>query len=643
MKTSSVPLMAALLLAVAPARAGVIDTFESLNGWSTFADTGSTVTLSAVTGVSGNALQMNYDLTAGAFAGITRAYSARDYAASGANALRFSYRASGPTNTGEIAFVDDDSTATVSADNLVYKFPLQTDDVWRQLTVPLADFITFPNGDGSFGLSATAKFLFGLTKDNGAAGTGAVHFDNFHLIRGTQPVSLIDSSEFSVPGCAATNACVNERVGPQAVTYFASGGTGNSVVVTTVTIKGAKSRELKCTLGGGQFCGVAEVLGGMSVRGDESLRFYMVGLGVAEPLKLEVKDVNNVTFSTTVAGIPQINFTTFTYTLASMKAAQPALDLNALKEVVFVFDTAGTHGVYFDDLAVVPPAGAESDLIAVDDFASDLALANYVTAAPTQATVGLSYVDDPTSTSAGADNRVARLDYAFAVDPSTPFAVAERTLGINLLAESGLRFRFKGAGGNQNLEVKLTDADGTVYMKKLSGITDTGGQWKTATLRADQFSFSALGADALLDLRNVTKVDFAVARGEDTSGTLALDDLESLPPNDFQKSGIGRVLTRVTTPHNPFSPNGDGIEDTFRLTLTLGQAARVVVRFYSLNGALLKTFDLGDQSAGDHAVDWDGAAEDGRRVGNGLCLYTIEADGAVDGKDVFKQLAGVLR
>ncbi|HND64202.1 MAG TPA: hypothetical protein PKX64_05060, partial [Elusimicrobiota bacterium] len=79
-------MLVAALAAAAPLGAAVIDPFESLSGWSTFADTGSTVTLSAVTGVAGNALQMNYDMTAGSFVGITRTYSSRNYAATGANA-----------------------------------------------------------------------------------------------------------------------------------------------------------------------------------------------------------------------------------------------------------------------------------------------------------------------------------------------------------------------------------------------------------------------------------------------------------------------------------------------------------------------------------------------------------------------------
>ncbi len=641
-------MLVAALAAAAPLGAAVIDPFESLSGWSTFADTGSTVTLSAVTGVAGNALQMNYDMTAGSFVGITRTYSSRNYAATGANALRFAYRASGPTNTAQIEFVDADSTTTVLADGLVYKFPVTPDNTWRELTVPLTDFITFANGNSSFDLSQTAKFSFGVTKDNGSAGTGTVYFDAFHLIRATQPVSLIDGSENSIPGCVANsvlNTCVNDRIGPQSIIYFQSAGSGYSAVVSTVTMKGAKTRELKCTLGGGQFCGVAEELGGMSLRGNESIRFYAGSNFGGSSVKMEVKDVASVTFSTTVTGLPAppANFSTYTFSAAAIQAAQPAIDLSALKEIVFVFDTAGAHDLYFDDLSIVPPAATLADLSVVEDFGSDLAEGNFVTAAPTQATVGLSYVDDPTSLGAGADNRVAKLDYSFAVDPSTPFAVAERTLGINLLAEPGLRFRFKGTGGNENLEVKITDGDGTIYVKKLTEVTDTGGVWKTATLKSDQFSFSTLGSDARLDLKNITKVDFAVSLGKAAAGTLALDNLESLPATDFQKTSIGRVLTQVTTPNNPFSPNGDGIKDSFRLTYTLSQTAHVVLRFYALHGALIKTFDVGDQTAGDHAIDWDGTADDGRRVGNGLCLFSLEADGAIDGKDTFKEIAGVLR
>jgi hypothetical protein len=152
-------------------------------------------------------------------------------------------------------------------------------------------------------------------------------------------------------------------------------------------MKGAKTRELKCTLGGGQFCGVAEELGGMSLRGNESIRFYAGSNFGGSSVKMEVKDVASVTFSTTVTGLPAppANFSTYTFSAAAIQAAQPAIDLSALKEIVFVFDTAGAHDLYFDDLSIVPPAATLADLSVVEDFGSDLAEGNFVTAAPTQA------------------------------------------------------------------------------------------------------------------------------------------------------------------------------------------------------------------------------------------------------------------
>jgi hypothetical protein len=640
--------LGAMVGAVIPVRAALIDGMENATGWSTFADTGSSLLVSTVTGDSGNALQMTYDITLGNWAAAVKSYSSQDFTSLGANALRFHYRATGPGNTAQIAFRDSDGTTSTTSDGLIYKFPLVTDNVWRTLTVPFTDFITFANGDGSFDMGEVSRFSFGLTKDNGAAGTGTVYFDEFELVRASAPVSMIDSVENSVPGCSLTNTCVNDRTGSQGIVFGTGSGATGSLDVSTASLKGTLSREFNCTPAGG-FCFLSEQLGGMALAGNETLRFYVNGMAGNEPLEVEVKDVDGgAYYSVAIASVPSTiaGFATVTLSVADIATAVPTLNLGAIKEINFVLDTgAGPYTLFIDDLAVIGATTTAADRAVVDDFVQDLPNTNYVTAtsSPTEAAMDLTIDTDATSPGAGAENRVAALAYTFSVTPSTPFAVAEKTLGINLLAEPQVRFRFKGTGSNQNLEVKLKDGDNTVYMKKLTGVTNTGGTWKTATVPVEQFSFLSVGSDALLDLKNISQMEFVVSKGDDGAGTLVLDTLESTTQTSFQKSGVGRVLASVVSPNNPFSPNGDGLKDQFQLTYVLNESADVKLKFYSLHGVLLKTIDAGNVSAGTHTFDWNGVGEDGRRVANGLCFYVLEADGDINGKDTFKEVVGVLR
>lgn len=639
--------LGAVLGGAVPVRSSVIDGMENATGWATFADTGSSLAVSTVTGDSGNALQMTYDITSGNWAAAVKSFSSQDFTVLGANALRFHYRATGPGNTAQIQFRDSDGTTSTTSDGLIYKFPLNTDNVWRTLTIPFTDFMTFDDGDDVFEFDQVSRFSFGLTKDNGAAGTGAVYFDNFELVTTSAPVSLIDSAENSVPGCSLTNTCVNDRTGSQAINFGTGGGaTGSFATISTVTIHGSWVREMKCIPGAG-FCFLSEALGGMALQGDETLRFYVSAAGGGEVLKLEVKDLNNVTFSTAVTGIPvqALGFATVTVSMADVLAQTPTFNPGSVSEIVFVSTTGIAPQFFIDDLAVVGPTAPAADRAVVEDFAQDLPNTNYVTAtsSASEAVMDLTLESDATSPGAGAENRVAALAYTFSVTPSTPFAVAEKTLGINLLAEPQVRFRFKGTGSNQNLEVKLKDGDNTVYTKKLTGVTDTGGLWKTATVPVEQFSFLTVGADALLDLKNITGMEFVVSKGEDGAGTLVLDSVESALRTSFQKTGVGRVLSSVATRDNPFSPNGDGVKDQFQLTYVLNESADVKLRFFSLHGVLLKTIEAGNVPAGTHSLDWSGVGDDGRRVANGLCFYVLEADGNVSGKDTFKELVGIVR
>jgi hypothetical protein len=253
----------------------------------------------------------------------------------------------------------------------------------------------------------------------------------------------------------------------------------------------------------------------------------------------------------------------------------------------------------------------------------------------------LSLETDSTVPGSSAGNQVGRVDYTLAA--GSDYGGFVRVLNANFLAEPMVRFGFNGTGGNNTVEVKLVDVDGTVYVKKVTDVTDTGGAWKTASIPVDQFSFNAVGSDALLNLRRVTAVEFVISRGEAKPGVLLLDTLESAPDIALAKSGVGNVLTQYSTPNNPFSPNGDGTKDTFTFNYTLSESARMVLRVFNLQGVPIKTIDGGTQAAGDRAFSWDGVGDDGRLVANGLYFFVVEAEGAASGKDTVKQVVAVMR
>jgi len=206
-----------------------------------------------------------------------------------------------------------------------------------------------------------------------------------------------------------------------------------------------------------------------------------------------------------------------------------------------------------------------------------------------------------------------------------------------------VNFRFKGTGANSDIEVKLKDADGTVYRKVLADASNTNGVWKTASIPVDQFSFVSLGSDANLSLTRIEQMELILSRGEAAAGTFYVDSLGSEDPVAMEKTNVGRVLTNVSTPNNPFSPNGDGVKDIFRVEYTLSEPATVLFKVFNLQGVPVSIYDSGTREAGDSVLSWTGVGDNGELVPNGIYFFVLEADSVFSGKETFRQIVAVMR
>ena len=80
---------------------------------------------------------------------------------------------------------------------------------------------------------------------------------------------------------------------------------------------------------------------------------------------------------------------------------------------------------------------------------------------------------------------------------------------------------------------------------------------------------------------------------------------------------------------NPFTPNGDGVNDVVRISyklLRLTTAVPLSIAIHDLSGRLVKRVYSGDDPLGEYDRTWDGRDDAGRRVPPGLYLCRIEAD-----------------
>ena len=71
-----------------------------------------------------------------------------------------------------------------------------------------------------------------------------------------------------------------------------------------------------------------------------------------------------------------------------------------------------------------------------------------------------------------------------------------------------------------------------------------------------------------------------------------------------------------------------------------GQAGRVLIRIYTVNGRLVRTLESDAALGPVAALDWDGRDEDGDRVGSGIYLYQVrvEAERPDGGREVSERL-----
>ncbi|MDE2736677.1 MAG: gliding motility-associated C-terminal domain-containing protein, partial [Gemmatimonadota bacterium] len=80
---------------------------------------------------------------------------------------------------------------------------------------------------------------------------------------------------------------------------------------------------------------------------------------------------------------------------------------------------------------------------------------------------------------------------------------------------------------------------------------------------------------------------------------------------------------------NPFTPNGDAINDVVHISyklLRVTSQVPVSVEIFDLSGRLVKQVYAGDIPIGEYSHSWDGTDHSNRLVPPGLYLYRIAVD-----------------
>ena len=125
----------------------------------------------------------------------------------------------------------------------------------------------------------------------------------------------------------------------------------------------------------------------------------------------------------------------------------------------------------------------------------------------------------------GAQGRAVEMAYHFG--GVSGYAFVRRKAAITLPNNYEIRFRMRGTGGRNDLQMKLTSGDNVWW--KVWRNQRPSAQWQEVVVPAGEIVF-AWGPTADKTLRRADGIEFVVARNRDGgSGTLAIDDFRIVP------------------------------------------------------------------------------------------------------------------
>ncbi len=104
----------------------------------------------------------------------------------------------------------------------------------------------------------------------------------------------------------------------------------------------------------------------------------------------------------------------------------------------------------------------------------------------------------------------------------------------------------------------------------------------------------------------------------------------------------GSLLTAVQVIPNPFSPNGDGVNDQVQFSYTLLRLTDVVpleTEIYTLAGNRVRTLGAGEGSSALYQAAWDGRDDQGELVAPGLYIYRIVVKAGSGGEERLGSIA----
>ena len=223
-------------------------------------------------------------------------------------------------------------------------------------------------------------------------------------------------------------------------------------------------------------------------------------------------------------------------------------------------------------------------------------------------------------------------------------------------------------------EIEILGAQGTTLDKQVFGVDVDGlalpyspegnEEWALVSVDPTRFGvrFPRIDAEGtVLRLRFVTSVlrygltfdgrGFEEGSGELPQPAVPGNVMQLAPDDADNRSNLtvlvdlkGNLLRAVQVVPNPFTPNGDGVNDVAEIRydlFKLTEATPVDLVIYDLSGRRISVAAAREIESGRYAVPWNGTDEDDRVVPPGLYLFEIRVEADTNPEEALGTIAVV--
>lgn len=134
------------------------------------------------------------------------------------------------------------------------------------------------------------------------------------------------------------------------------------------------------------------------------------------------------------------------------------------------------------------------------------------------------------------------LEITYAMNTGSWLGISKTPAATDLSGMTSLRFRVKGTGTGNTIQVKIADTTGRVFGANLTTPLSNASDWTTVEIQKTDFAYFWGGANSSMDWAHIQTLDFALS-GASGAGTMLIDTVETGVPDAATGNTTGVTVT----------------------------------------------------------------------------------------------------